>query len=94
MNRAPYKEYTPKAPQKPQETPEKGKLMQGRIKFLEASKGYGFVTQDGQDTFFHASKIADLSLFEQLERGDTVSYEITEGRRGPEAVIIDLISAF
>jgi len=55
----------------------------GTIKFFNASKGFGFITQDqGDDLFFHVSEIQG----QEPQDGDKVEYEVGEGRKGPCAV--------
>jgi CspA family cold shock protein len=61
-------------------------MAQGTVKWFSQEKGYGFITPDegGEDLFVHYSAIAG-SGFRSLEEGDRVSYEVTEGRKGPQA---------
>ncbi len=58
----------------------------GNIKFYDANRGFGFIcpTQGGNDIFFHASGVvgADPS---RLQSGQAVSYEVVQGKRGPQA---------
>ena len=57
----------------------------GTVKWFNAEKGYGFITSDaGQDVFAHYSAI-EGDGFKALEEGQKVSFEITEGNRGPQA---------
>ncbi|MDB2426189.1 cold-shock protein [bacterium] len=52
----------------------------GTIKFFNASKGFGFITQDdGKDLFFHISEIQG----QEPQDGDKVEYEVGEGKKGP-----------
>ncbi|BDS09616.1 cold-shock protein [Aureispira anguillae] len=59
----------------------------GTVKFFNDSKGYGFITPDdgGKDVFVHAN-----GLIDEITQGDKVSYEIEEGRKGPNAVDVRL----
>jgi CspA family cold shock protein len=61
-------------------------MAQGTVQWFSQEKGYGFITPDegGEDLFVHYSAIAG-SGFRSLEEGDRVSYEVTEGRKGPQA---------
>lgn len=54
----------------------------GKVKFFNETKGFGFITdENGKDVFVHVS-----ALTEQLNQGDTVTFEIKEGKKGPNAV--------
>ena len=62
-------------------------MSKGKVKFFNTNKGFGFITQDaGEDIFFHASELQ--SSTKHANEGDTVEYEIGEGRKGPCAVNI------
>ena len=69
---------------------EKGGLLdmpQGTVKWFNEEKGYGFITPDdgGEDLFVHHTGIAG-SGFKSLEEGESVSYEVAQGRKGMQAV--------
>lgn len=61
--------------------------MQGKVKWFNAEKGYGFITPDGggKDVFVHFSNIGG-SGYKSLEEGERVSFETQPGRKGQEAV--------
>ncbi len=59
--------------------------MQGTVKFFNNEKGYGFISREGgDDVFVHHSNIAGEG-FKSLDEGQTVEFEIGEGRKGDEA---------
>ena len=59
--------------------------MQGKVKWFNAEKGYGFISQEsGDDVFVHFSAIQGKG-FKTLEEGQSVSFEIEEGPRGKQA---------
>ena len=62
-------------------------MPQGTVKWFNEDKGYGFITPDdgGEDLFVHHTGIAG-SGFKSLEEGESVSYEVTQGRKGMQAV--------
>ncbi|MBN6186944.1 cold shock domain-containing protein [Aneurinibacillus sp. BA2021] len=60
-------------------------MMQGKVKWFNAEKGYGFIErEDGDDVFVHFSAIQSEG-FKSLEEGQSVEFEIVEGARGPQA---------
>jgi len=59
--------------------------MQGRVKWFNAEKGYGFIeSEQGGDVFVHFSAIQQEG-FKTLEEGQAVEFDIVEGARGPQA---------
>lgn len=59
--------------------------MEGKVKWFNAEKGYGFIEVDGgDDVFVHYSAI-EGDGFKTLDEGQSVSFDITEGQRGPQA---------
>ncbi|MFA9397320.1 MAG: cold-shock protein [Clostridiaceae bacterium] len=60
--------------------------MIGTVKWFNAQKGFGFITtEEGNDVFVHFSGIKTEG-FKSLEEGDKVSFEITNGAKGEQAV--------
>lgn len=60
--------------------------MQGRVKWFNPEKGYGFIEREdgGGDVFVHFSAI-QMEGFKTLNEGEQVEFEIVEGARGPQA---------
>ena len=57
----------------------------GKVKWFNAEKGYGFITsEEGKDVFVHYSAI-QCDGFRTLEEGDSVTFEVKESNRGPQA---------
>lgn len=60
-------------------------MYQGKVKWFSNDKGYGFIeADDGEDIFVHFTGIVGDG-FKTLDEGQVVSFEITEGNRGPQA---------
>lgn len=59
--------------------------MQGTVKWFNNQKGFGFITdENGTDVFVHFSGIASEG-FKTLEEGAKVSFDVTDGAKGPQA---------
>ncbi|MBD8092270.1 cold-shock protein [Pseudomonas fluorescens] len=58
----------------------------GKVKWFNAEKGFGFITQDGDgpDLFVHFSAITGDG-FKTLEENQKVEFEIGQGAKGPQA---------
>ena len=60
-------------------------MNKGTVKWFNNQKGYGFITDsEGKDIFVHYSAI-QCDGFKTLEEGDSVTFEVTESNRGPQA---------
>jgi len=60
----------------------------GTVKFFNATKGFGFIVQDGggKDAFVHISAVERAGL-STLAEGQKVSYELQSGRDGRESAV-------
>ena len=64
--------------------------MKGTVKWFDATKGYGFISNEaGKDAFVHQSNIL-MRGFRALEAGQIVSYELEEGERGLKAINVQV----
>jgi CspA family cold shock protein len=67
-----------------------GFLMQGKVKWYDAVKGFGFIhTEEGNDIFVHRSGVKDAQF--GLEQDQAVQFEVKESDRGPVAFNVEVI---
>lgn len=64
----------------------------GVVKWFNAEKGFGFIVPEsgGKDLFAHFSEIQSEG-FKTLEENQRVSFEITQGQKGPQATKIQVL---
>lgn len=64
-------------------------MEQGKVKWFNAEKGFGFIErEEGDDVFVHFSAIQGEG-YKTLEEGQSVSFDIEESDRGPQAVNVN-----
>ena len=63
------------------------KMKKGTVKFFNSSKGFGFIKDDatGQDIFVHVS-----GLTQDVREGDAVTFDVTQGKKGLNAINVKL----
>jgi CspA family cold shock protein len=63
-------------------------MLQGTVKFFNESKGYGFITEtsSNKEHFVHIS-----GLIDKVKEGDTVEFDLKEGKKGLNAVNVKTI---
>ncbi len=63
-------------------------MHKGTVKFFNDSKGFGFIVEDGsnKEHFVHVSGLVD-----EIREGDQVEFELTEGKKGLNAVDVKVI---
>ena len=61
-------------------------MAQGTVKWFNGEKGFGFISQDGDqpDVFVHFSAIA-AEGYKSLDEAQRVEFEVTQGPKGPQA---------
>jgi cold shock protein len=62
-------------------------MQKGTVKFFNETKGFGFIQTEGsnQDIFVHVS-----GLIDEIRENDKVTFQVEEGRKGPNAVNVEL----
>jgi CspA family cold shock protein len=60
----------------------------GTVKFFNDTKGFGFITEDdtNKEHFVHISGLVD-----EIREGDNVEFDLTEGKKGLNAVNVKVI---
>ena len=63
-------------------------MSKGIVKFFNDTKGFGFITEDdtNKEYFVHVS-----GLIDEIREGDTVEFELKEGRKGLNAVDVKVV---
>lgn len=63
-------------------------MKQGTVKFFNDSKGFGFITdaETNEEFFVHIS-----GLIDEIREGDTVEFDLKEGRKGMNAIEVKVI---
>jgi CspA family cold shock protein len=60
-------------------------MANGKVKWFNDSKGFGFIeVEDGTDVFVHYNDIQGDG-YKSLSEGEAVTFEITQGDKGPKA---------
>lgn len=68
-------------------------MAEGTVKWFDANKGFGFIErEDGEDVFVHYSEIEGEG-FKTLEENDRVTFEVTEGPKGLQAVNVKRVGS-
>jgi CspA family cold shock protein len=63
-------------------------MSKGTVKFFNDAKGFGFIVEEGsnQEHFVHVT-----GLIDEIREGDDVEFELTEGKKGLNAVNVSVL---
>ncbi len=63
-------------------------MNKGTVKFFNESKGFGFISEDDskKEYFVHVS-----GLIDEIKEGDAVEFELTEGKKGMNAINVKVL---
>ena len=60
-------------------------MQQGTVKWFNAKKGYGFISDEqGNDVFVHFSAL-NMDGFKELKDGESVEFDVVDVEKGPQA---------
>ena len=64
-------------------------MEEGKITRI-TDRGFGFISREGEekDLFFHSNELQNVQ-FNELQEGDQVTFEVTEGPKGPNATKVN-----
>jgi CspA family cold shock protein len=66
-------------------------MLKGKVKWFDSKKGFGFISRDeGEDVFVHYTNITNEG-FKTLQEDQEVTFEITDGDKGPQAINVKLV---
>ena len=66
--------------------------MNGTVRWFNKRKGYGFISDEtGKDIFVHYSGIK-MDGYKNLEEGQAVVFELTNGEKGPQATNVEVVA--
>ncbi len=66
-------------------------MLKGKVKWFDSKKGFGFISrEDGEDVFVHYTNITNEG-FKTLQEDQEVTFEITDGEKGPQAINVKLV---
>ena len=67
-------------------------MQQGTVKWFNAKKGYGFISDEaGKEIFVHFSAL-NMDGFKELKDGEKVEFEVVDGEKGSQAANVSRIS--
>ena len=66
--------------------------MQGKVKWFDPVKGYGFIeTEEGNDVYVHVKNVKEGRTYVGFDPNDVVEFEVVENKRGKMAAAVTLV---
>jgi len=59
--------------------------LQGRVKWFDARKGYGFIQREGEEDIFVHYTAIEMEGYKKLDDGEAVEFEVVQTERGAQA---------
>ena len=67
-------------------------VITGKVKWFDVTKGYGFIVdENGNEVFVHFSDIQSGKTYTGFDKNDKVTFEIKDGKNGPQAANVNII---
>jgi len=66
--------------------------MEGKVKWFNEEKGFGFIEREGDKDVFVHCKAINSEGYKTLEEGQKVNFEIEDGRKGPQAANVNVLA--
>lgn len=63
-------------------------MAEGKVKWFNAVKGYGFIEGDGPGDIFVHHSVIQMDGYRTLKQGERVSYEVSNGPKGLQATVV------
>ncbi len=69
--------------------------MNGVVVKLITEKGFGFIQPEGgeKDLFFHARSVVGDVVYDELQEGDKVTFELEDGPKGQSAINVEKVAS-
>ena len=67
-------------------------MQQGTVKWFNAKKGYGFISDEGGNEIFVHFSALNMEGFKELKDGEKVEFEVIDGEKGPQASNVSRIA--
>lgn len=67
-------------------------MEQGKVKWFNSAKGYGFISREtGEDVFVHFKSIIGDG-YKSLNENDNVQFDVEQGKKGLQAINVSVVA--